>query len=290
MTEHAVAQLDDPLKRDIAVLTALAQLHCATVHQLHALCFPYHTVATARLTLYYLAEAHFISRSNWRLRRESQERGQVWTLTAKGHDLLQRYVPRISPLAHIDLARPSSAIEHEEWRVRIQIRTFLVRLLLEARRTAVLNCIQVQLPWDVSWPTPCGDAPQPEPDALLAVVWYPAKRQSATWLPWLEPDTEPSNAIQYPIYLERTYARTSLADLLPLWAVNWPVPGSIPVAIFQNDDLYVAASQHIATLSHVRPLRLATLRSLETALGLEQWRNEHGTACGLRPMTESTVA
>src|SRR3954453_2462005 len=131
---HSASQVDDMLKRDGAILSTLAHFQCATVHQLHPLCFPSHTLATARITLYYLAEAHFIARSNWRLKRESHERGQVWTLTAKGHALLQRYVQHTPPLTHIDLARPSSAIEHEEWRVRIQIRTLLVRLLLEARR------------------------------------------------------------------------------------------------------------------------------------------------------------
>jgi hypothetical protein len=78
MTTPAATVLDDTLKRDVAILSTLAQLHCATVVQLHALCFPYHTLATARTTLFYLAEAHFIARSTWRLRGLSQERGQVW--------------------------------------------------------------------------------------------------------------------------------------------------------------------------------------------------------------------
>src|SRR3712207_8901916 len=89
MARQAVTVLEDGLKRDVAILSTLAHLHCATVVQLHALCFPYHTLATARITLYYLAEAHFIARSNWRLKRESVERGQVWTLAARGHDLLR---------------------------------------------------------------------------------------------------------------------------------------------------------------------------------------------------------
>ncbi len=53
MAMQAATVLEDGLKRDVAILSTLAHLHCATVSQLHALCFPFHTLATARLTLHF---------------------------------------------------------------------------------------------------------------------------------------------------------------------------------------------------------------------------------------------
>src|SRR3712207_6058476 len=139
--------LEDGLKRDVATLSTLAHLHCGTVQHLHALCFPHHARATVRVSLHYLAAAGFVAQSTWQTKRVSrmrgpetrEEGGQVWTLTPKGHALLQQYVPDVPPLAWIDLARPSTALEHEEWRVRLDVRTLLIRLVLEARSAALLN-------------------------------------------------------------------------------------------------------------------------------------------------------
>ncbi len=186
MTMHTGPHTDDTLRRDIAILSTLAHLHCATVLQLHALCFPYQTLATARITLYYLAEANFVIRTCWSLKRETRERGQIWTLTAKGHDLLRRYVHDVPALTFLDLARPSTSLQHEEWRVRLQVRTLVLRLLLEARRAPLLQCLDVLLPTTANWPTSWGGAPQVEPDALISIVWQPGTRKGGEWLPWLD--------------------------------------------------------------------------------------------------------
>lgn len=287
MTIHAATLIKDALRRDVAILSTLAHLHCATLSQLHALCFPFHAVATARLTLSNLERASFVAHTTWRLKQRSPERGQVWTLTARGADLLQHYVPHVPPLARLDLACPSSAIEHEEWRVRLQLRTLLVRLLLEARTTALLHCITIQLPWQANWPTTWGAGPQPEPDALVSIVWHPADRLPADWLPWLDTPLL-DGAICYPIYLERAHTRTSVTDLLPVWATT--VPTHIPIVVLQDDDRYITTSRDLASLSQVAPLRLATWSALEGSITHEQWRDGHGAACGLRPLSESTVA
>ena len=289
MTMQVATALEDALKRDIAILSTLAHLHYATVQQIHALCFPYHTLATARMTLHYLAEANFVAHSSWRVRGLSRELGQVWTLTAKGNGLLQRYVPHVPPLARIDLARPGSALEHEEWRVRIHVRTLLVRLLLEARATDVLSCVEVQLPWNASWPTAWGLVPQPEPDALIAVAWNPAERQPTDWLPWLAPTSVSTSAIRYPIYLERTYAQTNVAEALQTWAQLWPAPGHIPVVILQHEGRYAPTYQQLATLPLSPPLRLATWTALEAGITHEQWRDERGMPCGLHPLPLGAV-
>ena len=290
MTMQAATALDDGLQRDVAILSTLAYLHCATAQQLHALCFPYHTIATTRTTLYYLAEAHFIARTPWRLKRESDERGQVWALAAKGHDLLQRYIPHLPPLARIDLARPSTALEHEEWRVRLQVRTLLVRLLLAARQTPLLLAIEVQLPWNASWPTARGDVPLPGPDACVAITWHPAERKAADWLPWLEPSPTQATTILHPIYVERTHARTNLASMLPAWSQNWPDQHLLPVVILQDEGRYAPTLQQLHTLPQAPAVRLGTLAALEGGLPQAQWRDEHGVACGLRPSPAGTVA
>ncbi len=167
------------LQRDVQILLALAHLHCATLPQIHALCFPFQVLATAPITLRSLAEGNFLAHSTWQLKRGSRERGQVWVLTSKGHGLLQRYVPSIPPLAPVDLGRPSTAVEHEEWSVRLDVRTLLIRLILKARRTAMLHTLDLHLPWEVSITSLCSAGPRPGPDAVLRIAWHPPERQGA---------------------------------------------------------------------------------------------------------------
>lgn len=286
----AVTVLDDTLKRDVAILSTLAQLHCATVSQLHALCFPYHTLATTRTTLFYLAEAHFIARSTWRVRGLSQERGQVWILTAKGHDLLQRYVPYVPSLARIDLGRPSTALEHEEWRVRIWIRTLLVRLLLHARQLPFLHGLEVQLPGNAGWPTPCAQLAPPEPDAFISVVWHPAERQSSDWLPWLAPGPLADTVIHYPIFVERTHAQTNVAELLPLWTDNASPSPHIPIVILQDEARYAALSARVSMLPLAGAIRVATRAALEAGAARGEEHDEHNLRCGLPLLPADAVA
>ena len=286
MTMHGAPLLDDGLGRDVAILSTLAHLHCATVLQLHALCFPYHTLATARITLHYLAEAHFITRSPWRLKRQSQERGQVWTLAARGHDLLQRYVSHVPPLARLDLGRPSTALEHEEWLVRLQVRTLLLRLLLEARRAPLLHCLEVQLPGTTNWPTAWGSAPQFEPDALVSVVWYPADQQPADWLPWLGSGPLAASAIRYPIYIERTHTQAALAELLSTSKATWHEAHFIPVVVLRDEARYTATAQYLASLPLPPPLQLATWAALDGDTAYDLWQDARGAAHGPRPVLD----
>jgi len=282
--------LDDTLKRDVAILSTLAQFHCATVVQLHALCFPYHTLATARTTLFYLAEAHFIARSTWRLRGRSQERGQVWILTAKGHDLLQRYAPYVPSLARIDLGRPSTALEHEEWRVRIWIRTLLVRLLVHARQKPFLHSLAVQLPGNAGWPTSCAQLAPPEPDAFISVVWHPAERQSTDWLPWLAPRPLADTMIHYPIFVERMHARTNVAELLPPWTDDTSPSPHIPIVILQDEARYAALYAQVSMLPPAGAIRVATRAGLDAGAAPGEQRDEHNLRCGLPLLPADAVA
>ena len=290
MAMQAATVLEDGLKRDVAILSTLAHLHCATVSQLHALCFPFHTLATARLTLHYLAEANFIARSTWRLKQETYERGQVWILTAKGIDLLQRYALHVPPLARIDLGRPSTAVEHEEWRIRLQVRTLLIRLLLEARQTPLLHALEIRLPWSASWPTAWGQVPLPDPDACVSVTWSPAERKGADWLPWLDPGQAHDHTIHHPIYLERAYARANLLNLVPAPPRRGPDEQVVPLLILRDDARCLPIVQQLQTLPNAPAVRLASRAALDRGLTHAPWLDEHGAACSLQPRHALQVA
>lgn len=294
---QAPTGLETGLKRDVAILSTLAHLHCGTVQHLHALCFPHHATATVRMSLHYLAAAGFVAQSPWQTKRASKirglemsrERGQVWTLTPKGHDLLQQYMANVPPLAWIDLARPSTSLEHEEWRVRLDVRTFLMRLVLEARSTALLNCVEVRLPNRAAWPVVCTDAPLPPPDALVSILWSPAIPQAAEWLPWIAPATGPASMVHYPIYIERSQSQRSVTDVARAWSQAATKQLHIPVMIFQREERFASTYQQLADLPQSPSFRLATWTVLEAGIAQEQWRDERGMLCGLHPLPESAV-
>ena len=111
MTPPAPTVLEDSLRRDVAILSTLAHLHCTTIPQLHALCFPYHTLATARLSLHYLAQAGFIAHTPWQVRCGSREGGQIWSLTAKGNDFSSGMC-RTSRQSHGSISRARIALSN----------------------------------------------------------------------------------------------------------------------------------------------------------------------------------
>ncbi len=290
MAMQAATVLEDGLKRDVAILSTLAHLHCATFSQLHALCFPFHTLGTARLTLRYLAEANFIARSTWRLKYERDERGQVWVLSAKGIDVLQRYAPHVPPLARIDLGRPSTAVEYEEWRIRLQVRTLLIRLLLEARQTPLLHALEIRLPWSASWPTAWGQVPLPDPDACISVTWRPAERQGVDWLPWLDPGPAHQHTIHHPIYLERAYAQTNLLDLVPAPSQCRPNEQVVPLLVLRDEARRLPILEHVQALPEAPAMRLATWAALDEGLTHALWLDERGATCALQPHDVLKVA
>lgn len=279
MTIPAATVVDDTLKRDVAILSTLARLHCATVGQLHALCFPYHTLATARTTLFYLAEAHFIARSTWRVRGLSQERGQVWIVTAKGHDLLQRYSPHVPPLAHINLGRPSTSLEYEEWRVRITIRTLFVRLILEARRRPYLQTLEIQLPTSMNWASRYTQPPGLEPDAAISVLWNPPERRPDDWLPWLEAAPLPASAVCYPLFIERTHARSDLAEIVSSWITVSGASGHIPIVVLQDEGRHASSLAQVSALSQAPSIHLASSSVLEGLVGFAPRIEDHSRSC-----------
>lgn len=292
--------LEDSLKRDIAVLSTLAHVHYGTIQQLHALCFPNYALATTRMSLHYLEAAGLVTHSTWRLRRGRYiagpeigcERGQVWILTARGWYLLQQYTTNVPPFMSVDLARPSTAIEHEEWRVRLDVRFLLMRLVLEARDRALLNDVEIILPGGAGWPEGWQYASCPQPDALISVLWSPTVCQPYDWLPWIAPRTGLTNQIHYPIYLERNLSKRSITEVVCAWSQISTEHPFIPTVILNTEERLVSTYQRAVALPNPPFLRLTTWNALEAGVVRNEWRDEHGRVCGLHhplPVLESAA-
>lgn len=188
--------------REITVLRTLALVGWLTTEQLHVLCFPGDAMATVRLTLRYLEGAGWLRHARWRIKATSGS--NVWCLGHKGPLILNRYGDGTPPRV-VDLARPSTAIEHEEWFVRLQVRLLLVRLILEARQTVLLNDVNVTLS-DVEPSTHGFASDAILPDVMFTAFWTPQVMHAFDWLPWLHVnnvrcDTEPT---RYALYFDRT--------------------------------------------------------------------------------------
>src|SRR3954451_21104021 len=163
------------LKRDLKVLTTLALLGCATFPQLYALCFPHCVVTTARVALINLVESGYLTHSRWYLKQATRERGRVWTITPRGTTILQRYIALPVALPEIDLGCPSTSVEYDLGRTRIQARTLIVALILEARRSSFLTGLNVQLT-----------------DGLPAFLWEPSSPDTLLTIWWRDPTTQTS--------------------------------------------------------------------------------------------------
>ncbi|HEX6292936.1 MAG TPA: replication-relaxation family protein [Herpetosiphonaceae bacterium] len=181
------------------VLATLAQLGCATLAQLHALCFPEAFASTVRLALMALMEAGLITHSHWRLRHG--ERCHVWAITTKGLAQLRQERPSAPQRHPPDLNRPSTPRETEEWRVRIDVRTLVVQFILETRQRPV--CASANLSASLLYPTPLPVDQPPQPDAVLSIVWEPGATQAADWLPWLSAAPDETETTRYLLYVER---------------------------------------------------------------------------------------
>lgn len=278
----------DILRRDIAILSTLAHLQCATVHQLHALCFPFHTLATTRITLRYLAEAHFIAHSRWIYKPAYH--GQVWILTTKGNQLLQSYADAVPPLAYIDLQRPGTALEQEVWRVRHLIRCLVVGLLLEARQFPLFHTITVQLPQPSGWLISGSQPWKPEPDACLSIVWRPAERKAADWLPWIDRSDTVNHTTNYAIYVDRSHSHIDLPGFVTLLPQAQPHRQVIPMFVLADESRCMSLQQCAGTLPHRPRLRMAPWSAHDGNASLISWMDATGTSCGLQPHSDEGVA
>jgi hypothetical protein len=90
-----------------------------------------------------------------------------------------------------------TALEHKEYRIQLTVRSLVVQLILEVRQTPHLASLTLALPQDAPPRLGTFHGALP-PDAVLSIVWYPARVQPADWLPWLQPASAVEQAIHYP--------------------------------------------------------------------------------------------
>jgi len=185
---------------ELAVLHTLGHLCFATTEHLHALCFLGAASSTVRLRLAALRARGCIELTPWRLPRVCLERGSLWTLTATGCAYLAAYGVEVDCLGERDLGVPSTALERDEWRVRMVARSLVVRLIVRARLRPTFADGRIRL--RSCWPTPY--APPPiDGDAELAIRWTPAAKHNASWLPWQSVTPLDGPVTRYVVHVDR---------------------------------------------------------------------------------------
>ncbi len=182
MYSQAWSAADTGLERDLAVLRTLAHMRWLTTEHIHTLCFPGTGISAVRMTLHAMEDAGFIWHTRWRIKMSSGS--YLWTMTAKGLRQLEYYNVAVPHNALHNLVRPSTSLEHVEWRIELAVRTTLMCLVLEARRTPLLAhlCMSFPSSWSGSL---AGSTAELPPDLLLSIVWTPGTTHSAAWLPWV---------------------------------------------------------------------------------------------------------
>lgn len=267
--------LDATVKRDVAVLTALAYAGWLTTEQLHRLCFPGYVLATTRITLRAFGEAGWIRQVRWRIAPQSHD--HLWIITSKGLEVVGRYHDVRSVKIPYDLRRPSTALEQQEWRIQVAVRHFVTALILAARRSSLLADLAVQLP---CWP-PLGHVTVP--DAVFTIVWRPAVTQGPSWLPW--PVTQPpvyQSALQYPLHLDRSLDAHGAIVVLDA-ATNPAGPSQIPIIVLRSEERRRFVQHRLQSLPAERPVRLGTWEALEGDIEQDGWYDSHGNCCTLQP-------
>lgn len=281
---------DDPVedrarKLDNTILNTLAHLGCASFEQLHALCFPNAVLATARLKLNALVQADVIMHSPWRLPSRSRHSGHVWTITQRGLEVMEPYSD--APVLSIpDMGRPSTAREYEEWRVRLQVRTFVVRLILEARQDPL--CADLSASFSLAHPTPLGPLYPAQADAVLLVQWDPPVVQATDWLPWRGQIVSGPAVVRYPAYVERQGNVASLEQLVER-STEQSTPG-LSLVILTSADRQRIALDLLRHRGYSQPMRLAHWGALQNEINGTVWRDALGGIRRLRPGEEETRA
>ena len=278
MADVAPAAGTTELARDLGVLSSLVHFGWLNTQQLQALCFPGAALATVRTTLHAFEEANWIQHVRWRI--GPPDGGYIWAVRRKGIRILTQYFP-IVPQIVTDLARPSSALEQEEWRVQLLIRTFVTRFVVEARRHPLLAACTVTLPPQTWQPDVAG--PHLEPGARLAIVWDPPTRHEPSWLPWTSIAPLIGRPTQYALYCDRQVPAEQLKWLVAGWVERARVEQHIPVLLLNNAERYCLAIAALAPLRAEQPMRLTTWPDLQHSIVRGLWRDERGSAIPLQP-------
>jgi hypothetical protein len=275
------SELDAVLKRDLTVLSTLAHVTWLTTEQLHRLCFPGYTLATVRTSLRYFEAAGWVRHARWRIR--GCPGSQLWAITSKGRAMVERYLPITAPPSLLDLARPTTALEQDEYRVQLAVRSFVVELILEARRTACLAHLTLALP-NGSHVGLGGVYRGCSPDAILSIIWHPQIMQPPNWVPWLSQPGCGGQAIEYQMYVDRALSMHSLAQILPAEHKQAVVEQSLPIMIFEHEQRLAAAQRALRVRPQPHTVRVSTWQRLKSTISGNTWLDEHGRTCSLRPI------
>jgi hypothetical protein len=241
------------LSREFRVLSSLAYFGWLDSQQLQALCFPDSTMSTVRTTLHYFEEAGWVHHVRWCI--GPPDGGHIWATRSKGIQMIERSVS-IVPHPVSDLARPTTAIEREEWRVQLAIRTLVTRLVLRARQQPLLASLALTLP-PTTWQAALAD-PGLEPDAVLSIGPDGRRRQQSTWLPWVPSAPLAASSVAFAIYGDRSTPDEHLPSLVrSLACAQHATPYVIVVvlnsearlAVAQNtvNEIHAARSAHVTT-------------------------------------------
>ncbi len=112
---QATTGLEDGLKRDVAILSTLAHLHCVWDRSASS-CIMFSPSCSGNgpneLALFgggWICGTKYLANEACEpgTRQDiSRERGQIWILTPKGHDLLQQHILDAPPIG-LDRSRPT---------------------------------------------------------------------------------------------------------------------------------------------------------------------------------------
>ncbi|GAC1519886.1 MAG: hypothetical protein NVS2B7_40590 [Herpetosiphon sp.] len=270
MTSSATDEgFESALHGDLAVLHSLAQAGWMNTQQLQALCFPGYSVMAVRTRLHYLEEATWIGHVRWRLGPSAG--GQTWSITRRGRLVVERYLPVDIQWQACESGRPTTALERAEWRIGLAIRDLVVRLILAARRSALVCTLSVQIP-----PRVCPaelDNPCPQPDFELIIEWQPPVLKPNTWLPWLETARMATSAVCYAVYIDRAMALSPLTWPARITAVSSSASAKVPILVTSNADRHTFLKQQNSS-SDQRGMCLINWSELEHGLLQGQWRDD----------------
>jgi hypothetical protein len=158
------------------------------------------------------------------------------------------------------------------------VRTFVVRLILEARQDPL--CANLSATFWLAHPTPLGSLYAAQPDALLAVRWEPATVQAPDWLPWCGAAAHHAAATRYPIYAERQGNVASLDQLIER-SVDQPA-SDVPLVLMSTADRQRIAADLLRRRGYSQIFRMAHWGALQASVDGRVWRDAAGEARKLR--------
>ncbi len=258
------------LQPELAVLRWLTHLQCATVAQLHAACFPGAAIASVRERLRRLVAAGYVTHTPWHLPRTQRERGQIWTILPAGVNVLRRYEPLPAVPTPLDLGCPTTALERDEWRIRLAIRTFVIQLIHAARQQSFLAQMYVAAP--LTWPTPLVGPEPVVPEASLRIAWEPAVQHDPQWLPWPAP-SHLDAATTYHVFVDRSGAIDTFVAHAERGA---PHASDVLVFIAETADRLHALRDVVRAAPRRTPVRLTCWTALDAGITADGWYDAHG--------------